>query len=190
MINKITIVSLFLLFSIASIAQNTYFVKSRAILIGAIEDTGFTAISNNVICSMANVSDKIIITFPANSFKTNKPKKDSLLNSLFKHEIKIEFNAESIFDIENDILNSTFIKTVGVLEIDNETYEEPIEYKIGLSPFTNTQDGMNNSNRNGLKLTLKCDFILEKYFRNTEDKEIFSPILEIEVIQATINKFN
>ena len=181
---KISIIITLLLSSLYSTAQNTYLVKSKAILIGSIEDTVFRANSKDVICIMENVSDMIIITFPANSFKTNIPEKDSLLNSFYEHEIKIEFMAEDIFEINDDILNSKFKKTVGELNIGDENFEEPIEYKIEKSPYLRSND-MNS--KRGLTLTVKCDFILDKYFKNEEDNELFSPILEIEVIQATIN---
>ena len=188
MITKITLIVVLILFPNLGISQNTSFVKSKAVLIGSIADSVFIASSSKVYCSMDYISNKVIVTFFANSFKTNITEKDSLLSSLLEHEIKIEFNADIIFDINNNVLNSKFKKTVGELEIDNESFEEPIEYKIANSPFNNNQNS--NANKIGLKLTLKCDFILDKYFKNSENKEMFSPILEIEVMQATINKIN
>ncbi len=188
--NKLIITMTVLLLCLLSKAQNPYLVKSKAILIGYIDDTSFTAKSTHVICLMDYVSGKVSITFSANSFKTNIPEKDSLLSSLFQNEINIEFNAGDVFDIKKEVFNSTFKKTVGELNIGEESFEEPIEYRINNSSYNYSQGGTNSTNDKDLKLTLKCDFILDKYYKNAENIEIFSPILEIEVIQASINKNN
>lgn len=100
---------------------------------------------------MNYVSGKVTVTISGNSFKTNDLEKDSLLSSLYENEIKIEFNAGSIFDINNDAYESSFKKTAGEVDIGEESFVEPIEYKIGYAPLSLTQYRPNSTKKKNLE---------------------------------------